>query len=300
MCVMTFEHMLRTWIARKAAEEQVRSAIPTIREPTLEERILENPRDPTAKLVYADWLAERGDPRGEFVASSVLGRTDPRAWGRADRLRHEYGPGWLWPLGAPEDPLRLEVTWVDGFVEEARLWTLDEARALSAHILRLVSLPVALTLSRLSIELGPTSINAGFAVAGLAACRRLHGLDLQLPGMGAEDVMAAAELDRLRELSIDVAGLDPGALRPLMGRTAPLDRLTLDRVPFGDDLVDRLATSDVVLRLGELRLGGPLSEGSVPGLVAIATRGRPTRLVVPGLPAAGLEALSARLGEPSR
>lgn len=292
---MTFEHMLRTWMARKAAEEQVRSAIPTLREPTLEERILESPGDPSVKLVYADWLAERGDPRGEFISSSVFGRTDPRAWGRADRLRHEYAPGWLWPLGAPEDPLRLEATWVDGFVEEARLWTLDEARALSAHILRLVHLPVALTLAKLSIELGPTAINAGFAVAGLAACRRLRSLELEVPGMGAEDVMAAAELDRLRELSIDVAGLEPGALRPLMARTAPLDRLKLDRVPFGDDLVDRLAASDVVLRLRELHIDGPLSEGAVPGLVAIALRGRRTRLVVPGLPQAGVEALNARL-----
>ena len=29
--------------------------------------VLENPDDDTPRLIYADWLEERGDPRGEFI-----------------------------------------------------------------------------------------------------------------------------------------------------------------------------------------------------------------------------------------
>src|SRR5688500_18514450 len=34
----------------------------------LEEAIAQDPDDEEAYLVYADWLAERGDPRGELIA----------------------------------------------------------------------------------------------------------------------------------------------------------------------------------------------------------------------------------------
>ena len=29
--------------------------------------IIENPDDDAPRLLYADWLEERGDPRGEFI-----------------------------------------------------------------------------------------------------------------------------------------------------------------------------------------------------------------------------------------
>lgn len=34
--------------------------------------ILDNPEDDALRLVYADWLEERGDPRGEFIRVQVL------------------------------------------------------------------------------------------------------------------------------------------------------------------------------------------------------------------------------------
>src|SRR5580704_11727592 len=44
--------------------------------------ILDDPDDDAPRLIYADWLEERGDPRGEFIRVQCelapLGPTDPR------------------------------------------------------------------------------------------------------------------------------------------------------------------------------------------------------------------------------
>src|SRR5262245_52142937 len=53
--------------------------------------ILENPDDDTPRLVYADWLEERDDPRGEFIRVQCrlaeLDEDDPQ---RRDLQRREY------------------------------------------------------------------------------------------------------------------------------------------------------------------------------------------------------------------
>jgi uncharacterized protein (TIGR02996 family) len=53
--------------------------------------VLANPDDASIRLVYADWLEERGDPRGEFLrleaALMYLPREDERWAGLAARLR---------------------------------------------------------------------------------------------------------------------------------------------------------------------------------------------------------------------
>src|SRR5262249_53469405 len=43
--------------------------------------ILENPEDQTIRLIYADWLEERGNPRGEFIRVQIqlrrMSQADP-------------------------------------------------------------------------------------------------------------------------------------------------------------------------------------------------------------------------------
>jgi uncharacterized protein (TIGR02996 family) len=48
--------------------------------------ILANPADTTLKLVYADWLQDRADPRGEYVRAQVEGRALPEG---------EFDPAWV-------------------------------------------------------------------------------------------------------------------------------------------------------------------------------------------------------------
>src|SRR4051812_27753342 len=64
--------------------------------------ILEAPGDNTPRLVYADWLEERGDPRAAFLRAEValasVAPTDPQRDGLHARLRETSAgidPGWL-------------------------------------------------------------------------------------------------------------------------------------------------------------------------------------------------------------
>ena len=64
--------------------------------------ILDAPEDDTSRLVYADWLEERGDPRGEFLRieseflSSPLDDASSSAlWERLRELHQSLDPDWL-------------------------------------------------------------------------------------------------------------------------------------------------------------------------------------------------------------
>jgi uncharacterized protein (TIGR02996 family) len=67
--------------------------------------ILLNPDDESLRLIYADWLEERGDPRGEFIrvqcTLAKLVDGDPRRTplqSREQHLLNKHGEEWLGPL----------------------------------------------------------------------------------------------------------------------------------------------------------------------------------------------------------
>lgn len=57
-----------------------------------------NPDDDAPRLVYADWLLERGDPRGEFITLQFRADKDAAALAREKALLEEHGRTWLGPL----------------------------------------------------------------------------------------------------------------------------------------------------------------------------------------------------------
>src|SRR5262245_56252105 len=64
--------------------------------------ILDAPRDQALRLVFADWLEERGDPRGEFIRLRAARRRANRATtARLEELRAVIAPGWLPLLDRP-------------------------------------------------------------------------------------------------------------------------------------------------------------------------------------------------------
>lgn len=83
------------------------------RNPALERLILDNPDDKAGYLVYADWLTQQGDPRGELIVVQAEGKADReaellathpfmRGLGLTDRKHlQQAGPGiakasWRW------------------------------------------------------------------------------------------------------------------------------------------------------------------------------------------------------------
>src|SRR6266511_2319846 len=64
--------------------------------------VLDEPDDEAPRLIYADWLQERGDPRGEFIQVQCqlarLRAGDPRRVAlevEEQELFDEYGAEWL-------------------------------------------------------------------------------------------------------------------------------------------------------------------------------------------------------------
>src|SRR5579884_4103642 len=98
------------------------------RENAFLQAILENPADDTARLVYADWLEERGDPRGEFIrvqcelaqlspAGGPVSADDSRGVKLEDRVREllgQHADEWLGPLPALVASIH---GWRRGFIE---------------------------------------------------------------------------------------------------------------------------------------------------------------------------------------
>jgi uncharacterized protein (TIGR02996 family) len=57
--------------------------------------ILSDPSDDTARLVYADWLDEHEDPRGEFLRLEVREARGELNTHRLAELRSRLDPSWL-------------------------------------------------------------------------------------------------------------------------------------------------------------------------------------------------------------
>jgi uncharacterized protein (TIGR02996 family) len=88
----------------------------------LEARILANPDDLSAYLVYGDWLSERGDPRGELIAvQAKLKETpgDAALTATEAKLIANNARAWLGDLAGKEDK-DLAVKWRLGFLDSVR------------------------------------------------------------------------------------------------------------------------------------------------------------------------------------
>ncbi len=57
-----------------------------------------NPDDDVPRQIYADFLLERGDPRGEFIALQLQRARDAAPSARETELLAKYGKQWLGPL----------------------------------------------------------------------------------------------------------------------------------------------------------------------------------------------------------
>lgn len=88
---------------------------PSLVNATLEAAILERPDDPGAYTVYGDWLAERGDPRGELITVQCALATrpdDPALRARERGILDDHAYELLAELAWRPD---LAVTWRYGF-----------------------------------------------------------------------------------------------------------------------------------------------------------------------------------------
>ena len=122
---------LERWVAKKLKEgftEQIgpvviTSSIEAKSNPGLEKAIVANPGDADAYMVYADWLQDQGDPRGELIALQTGGKK-----AAAKKLFDANVDYFLGPLQAHQicyddfsDEKKEAFHWKNGFIHAVRL-----------------------------------------------------------------------------------------------------------------------------------------------------------------------------------
>jgi uncharacterized protein (TIGR02996 family) len=129
------------WATRRAADR--RELVVTRSGGSLLDAVLERPDDDAPRLVYADWLAEQGDPRGEFIlvqcelARTGVGEARRAALEeRAQQLLDAHRAQWLGPL----TPEAASVSFERGFLSEL---TVHDADAVEAALPALAKEPVS-------------------------------------------------------------------------------------------------------------------------------------------------------------
>ncbi len=205
----------------------------------LEARILADRADRGAYLVYADWLTEHGDPRGELVvvqSQLETARDDAALRARASRLLAEHARRWLGSLAACGED-ELECTWQRGFVTALRIGpSPDVARPtkleLVAVIAELARLPHTTFLRELVLgglhRGGSTWLDVIHAIARDGLPANLERLELHHGRCDAElahtelegTALANARLAGLRELrlaidTVELEAIDLPELRVL-------------------------------------------------------------------------------------
>lgn len=197
--------------------------------------ILESPDDDAPRLVYADWLQSRGDPRGELIQLQCQLASAPDDDRRRairiteNKLLKEHGDGWTKPLfkrlPLPREFVKYEFEFVRGFIEHATI-TLDTVSKLDtllevAPLIRSLRITgnggIATPIQK--PELDGALTNPSF--------RRLRTLELTLGGAGnllAHEVADADTLTNLRTLKIGASVW--GEQAQWFGR--PAEELVLD------------------------------------------------------------------------
>ena len=131
------------------------------------EAIAAHPDDDAPRLVYADWLEERGDPRGAFIrlqcALERLAVDDPRRSlleDEADELLDAREQEWVAPLHGQADDWRFRRGFVEWFAADGERFLANADAWFAAFPLRGVRLKLAAP-----------------AVSSLAACRHLERIE---------------------------------------------------------------------------------------------------------------------------
>lgn len=156
------------------------------READFLQQLVERPFDRELRLVYADWLQEQGDPRGEVIALFERGSLSLSERRRVARITAMHGRGWLGPLHELADPHRTR--FIGGFIEELACRTSRPATAWAS----LIGEPRLATVRSLVLPPGPQALPLA-AFLSSPVMRSISRLEL-----GSDDWAALRSLTSLQ------------------------------------------------------------------------------------------------------
>ena len=261
------------------------------REPTEREllaAIIEHPDDDAPRAVYADWLTERGDPRGELITLQLAKRPTAAQRARVEALLAAHKKTWVGrftgqkiehgstdKLWNKTNPTKWE--FARGFVDWCSMKSVDFARnapaLLEAEPLRRAhvtdrdvdALLAVEEIGRLrELDFRRVRLKSEIATLVHATCfAKLEVLGLEMCGLGIKGMKVLASIEPARfpalfalELGDNALG-DAGAgllaAAPILGQLRWLD---LSRNKIGDAGARALAESPYADRLEQLDVFG--------------------------------------------
>jgi uncharacterized protein (TIGR02996 family) len=259
--------------------------------------ILASPDDDGPRRIYADHLAEQGDPRGELIAlqlsSAIVPDDDPRraevaareaelikqhkkawtAFGDAPGARWEYRRGFIAKASLDAAALAKigKALLAAEPVEELAVWKIDEHRGGLASVLRL---PLG-RVKRLAVARSRLKLADWKALAGADTLGSVEVLDATATAIGevkgAAAVLAAARsLPKLRELRLSSAYVDDTELVAIARSVSlPIERLIATNNAIGPRGLAALVAAPWARRLVELDLSSNETIGAE-GLAVLA------------------------------
>ncbi len=248
------------------------------RDPELEryfQAVYAAPGDVSAKLVLADVLQERGDPRGEFISLQLQPTRPKRIELRLEKLLERYRAAFLNPLAPVVRPDGQ--VWEHGFLVECRA-ALDGST---------VDAPEWGTVRKLAQVGNAASLPAELTSPHMTALRELTNVDLQ----GLHVLFRSVTPSPIQTLGIDGPGESadwPSFAIDLVREAKPLPKLTrlgLRFWRFEAERLDWLWRAPVMARLKMLDLSMPRVPRNVMAVIdelrrcettpdAVALRGR--------------------------
>jgi uncharacterized protein (TIGR02996 family) len=200
------------------------------------ERVLESPDADEPRLVYADWLIEKSDPRGDFISTQIhlRRRLSPSARreleARARTLLDQHEAEWA----APAQAIASEHHFARGFIDRVKG---EVTRFLSGWRALLAIEPIR------TVELecsGPASIEA---LVASDLMERVPSLALrgQVGDEGAKILASCSALKRVRNLNLGSTGLGAEGAAALADspHVESLETLTLTGNEIGSEVCRR-------------------------------------------------------------
>jgi len=235
--------------------------------------ILEQPDDDTARLVCADWLEERGDPRAEFIrVQCTLARLPagddrrPQLEARELQLLAEHRKEWTRPLR----PWVKECDFRRGFVEGIKVRAevfLEQGETIArlapiqhVHLVGAAGLAQDLANFPLLARVRSLALTDPACVVGQRPrwqnYRRVNAGN-PLGTRTLETILSSRHLGALRELAVPNFCLGSAGMRVLAGsaRLAQIESLDLRNNDFGEGDTAMLATAPNCRSLRQLRMG---------------------------------------------
>jgi uncharacterized protein (TIGR02996 family) len=216
------------------------------------------PDDDAPRLVYADWLMEREDPRGDFIAAACkLAALDPGK--KRDQLQSQV-------LGLMRK--HVETWWVRTIQENYQRWTyrrgfVHHAEIYGPEATKHVPALLAIEPGVRSLHLYGCDDACLTAIAGAAWLARLQRLEVRADTpapKGLAKLAASKHLGALRELDLSQATIDAVTM-PSFLRLKSLEELDLSKHAVPTDLGQALLDGKLpaLLRLGFKSAGAGLS-----------------------------------------